>query len=89
MKRSEMRGVTGGETVEEGVEGPAWPEDMVGQVTERRSSGRPSTRFGQVIANTTQPYICALDTYIITYSDTRIVGMLPGNKIASSLGDQG
>jgi hypothetical protein len=51
MKRSEMRGGTGGGTVEEGVEGPAWPEDMVGQVTDRRRSGSPSTRFGQVIAN--------------------------------------
>ncbi len=30
MKRSGMRGVTGGEAVEEGVEGPAWPEDIVG-----------------------------------------------------------
>jgi hypothetical protein len=30
MKRSGMMGVTGGECVGEGVDGPAWPEDMVG-----------------------------------------------------------
>lgn len=39
IKRSGMRGVTGGETVVEGVEGPAWPEDMVGTSHGRGARG--------------------------------------------------
>jgi hypothetical protein len=71
-----MRGVTGGETVEEDVEGPAWPVDMV------VLKSLTSTRFGQVIANYAYIYTS------IIYSNTRIVGMPPGNKVASSLGGQ-